>query len=379
MKVKLILLKITDKNCKNIADRLYDFTEFCVNELYPIHSQNDTDPIVITDEDYIFVVKAGHVFWNGGILLKCLEEKTTKFSDEPVVGDENWFLIDCKKIDEKIFDIEKHNIKPFSRSVQLQKKYSFPKQMYSHIEKLMADLSSSVPTKLKPFAKELRAAYENLEMGYYVINTETINTTKTFTSKFDNYLGVCGGLKTYILLGQDYFSENTNVLLFDISPAAIKWQQFLRKMWNGEIEYFIPLARVFNKLNPNLYPILPYTRDGITRTGKKEEKILHEFLSENDISAQQLKKGWNKFQKMNVEYKKIDLFNSNDVEKLVRYTKLGTNTYFWISNCFVMERHRFQFGKTIAPEEEFIKKFRDNSHTPCTFDAGIKIYTGPKL
>ena len=121
MKVKLILLKITDKNCKNIADRLYDFTEFCVNELYPIHSQNDTDPIVITDEDYIFVVKAGHVFWNGGILLKCLEEKTTKFSDEPVVGDENWFLIDCKKIDEKIFDIEKHNIKPFSRSVQLQK------------------------------------------------------------------------------------------------------------------------------------------------------------------------------------------------------------------------------------------------------------------
>ena len=212
-------------------------------------------------------------------------------------------------------------------------------------------------------------ALGTLQIGYYVINTEPVTITKTFEDKFDNYMGVCGGLKTYILLGQECFSENTNVIMFDISPAAIKWQQFLKETWNGEVEHFVLMAEMFGELHPEFEPIGGFHDDKI-------KMHLHKFLKDNNIDAQQLKKGWDKFQKMNVIYEQIDLFNTEDVNKLIQHTKLGTNTYFWLSNCFVMERTVFQHGikGTWDLEISFRENFRSKSYTPCTFDVGDFIY-----
>jgi len=209
---------------------------------------------------------------------------------------------------------------------------------------------------------------QTLENGYYVINTEPVNITKTFENKFDNYMGVCGGLKTYILLGQEYFSENTNVLMFDISPAAIKWQQFLKETWNGEVEHFASMVEMFEELHPEFEPI--------GYCGNKEPDLyLHKFLKDNNITSHQLKEYWDKFQKMNVTYEQINLFNTEDVDKLIQYTKLGTNTYFWLSNCFIMPRLVFQHGKkeSYDLESSFKKDFKNKSYTPCTFDVANQI------
>lgn len=252
--------------------------------------------------------------------------------------------------------------------------FSIPETMYSHIENLMLDLNHSVPDELEPFAFELREAIRALENGYFVINTECVvipksNDTVSFETKFDNFVGVCGGIKTYILLGQEYFSENTNVLMFDISPAAIKWHQFLKKTWNGQVEHFASLVEMFGKLHPEFKPVGTY--------GNREPASnLRKYLKNNSVNAKQLKRGWARFCNMDVTYEQVDLFNTADVDKLIQHTKLGTNTYFWLSNCFVMERLIFQHGVrgTWDLESSFRENFRSKSHTPCVFDIGDFIY-----
>jgi len=355
MKVKLILLRITDKNCKNIADRLCDFTEFCVQQRYPIHLQNDTDPIVKADEDYIFVIKAGHVFWDRSIFDQCIDE-----SNEAVIGNENWFLINCKLLET---DKEAYiPTKTFSNKIEILKAYCYPENYYSDIKRLMENLDNPMPQEVEPFAFELREAVRNLTDGYYIINTEEVNISHKFAYKFDNYIGVCGGLKTYILLGQDYFTDNTNVLMFDISPAAIKWQQYLKNNWDGEIESFKLLTNKFVKANPNLVGI----QDG--------DRTIEKYISENNITSLELKQYWNKFLKLNVVYKQLDLFNNEHIEELLEHTKNKHNTYFWLSNCFQMERLIFQYGSHINLQSEFIKSFRNRSSSTCAFDISSDLY-----
>jgi hypothetical protein len=378
MKVKLILLRNTNSNCKNIASRLYDFTEFCVQKRYPIHSQDDIDPITIADEDYIFVIKAGHVFWDASIFDQCIEE-----SNEAVMGNENWFLINCKllKVDpveaqlrfeanfygdwysESILDsyVSNRPTKTFSNEIETLKAFCYPETYYSEIEQLMENLDYSVPKKIEPFAWEIREAARNLDVGYYVVNTEDVSIENKFDKKFDNYIGVCGGLKTYILLGQDYFTNDTSVLMFDISPAAIEWQKYLREHWDGNADSFIQISQDFKELRPGYIAI------------QDSYRTLERYLNENNISKHDLQTWWNKFQKLNVEYKQIDLFSSSDVLELAKYTENKNNTYFWLSNCFVMERLVFQYGSSHTLEKEFKDTFRQLSNSPCTYDISVNV------
>ena len=252
--------------------------------------------------------------------------------------------------------------------------FSVPDTMYSHIENLMLDLNYTVPDELEQFAWELRESVKALENGYYVINTEPVLASKlndqvSFETKFDNFIGVCGGIKTYILLGQEYFSENTNVLMFDISPAAIKWHQFLREKWNGQVEHFASLVEMFEKIHPEFKPVGLFG-------GREPARNLRNFLEDNNVNARQLKRGWKRFRNMNVTYEQLDVCNTEDVNRLIQHTKLGTNTYFWLSNCFIMERLVFKYGteETWVSEVSFRKDFRSKSHTPCVFDVGEFIY-----
>jgi len=379
VKIKLILLKNTDKNCEQIADRLFDFTEFCVQQRYPIHTQDDTDPITIADEDYIFVIKAGHVFWDRSIFDQCIEE-----SNEAVMGNENWFLINCKLLEvdpveaqlrfeanfygdwysESILDsyVSNRPTKTFSNKIETLKAFCYPETYYSEVEQLMENLDYPVPKKIELFAFELREAARNLKDGYYIINTEEVNISHKFENKFDNYMGVCGGLKTYILLGQDYFTDDTTVLMFDISSAAIKWQQYLRNNWNGEVESFKQVTNKFIDANPNLVGI----QDG--------DRTIEKYISENNITQENLKQYWNKFLNLTVEYKQLDLFNNKHVEELLNHTEGKSNTYFWLSNCFQMERLVFQYGSHINLQDEFIKRFREKSSSTCVFDISADLF-----
>jgi hypothetical protein len=351
VKIKLILLKNTDKNCEQIADRLFDFTEFCVQQRYPIHAQDDTSPITIADEDYIFVIKAGHVFWDTSIFDQCIEE-----SNEAVMGNENWFLINCK-----LLYVSNRPTKTFSNKIETLKAFCYPETYYSEIEQLMENLDYPVPKKIEPFAFEIREAARNLDVGYYVVNTEDVSIENKFDKKFDNYIGVCGGLKTYILLGQDYFTNDTSVLMFDISPAAIEWQKYLREHWDGNADSFIQISQDFKELRPEYIAI------------QDSYRTLERYLNENNISKHDLQTWWNKFQKLNVEYKQIDLFSSSDVLELAKYTENKNNTYFWLSNCFVMERLVFQYGCSHTLEKDFKDTFRQLSNSPCTYDISLDV------
>jgi len=175
-------------------------------------------------------------------------------------------------------------------------------------------------------------------------------------------MGVCGGLKTYILLGQDYFTDDTTVLMFDISSAAIKWQQYLRNNWNGEVESFKHLTNKFIDANPNSVGI----QDG--------DRTIEKYISENNITQENLKQYWNKFLNLTVEYKQLDLFNNKHVEELLNHTEGKSNTYFWLSNCFQMERLVFQYGSHINLQDKFIKRFRERSSSTCVFDISADLF-----
>jgi hypothetical protein len=348
MKLKIIIVRNLDPKCERIKDRLTDFTIFCVQQYCPYEVVNSIDEVVFSEDcKYILFIKAGHLFWDTSIFEKCIAQAST------VSGDVNWLLVDVKKLDGK--PVDRSNPTPFDDTINSMKYYSYPEEMALNLEALMDDLQIEVPDKLKPFADQLNFATDNLARGYYVINTEAISQ---HTSKnYNRYIGVCGGLKSVVLLGRDCFANDTRSLMFDISPAAVKWQQHLREYWNGDSKSFNECQKTFSKKFPNYMPI--------------NDSSIEEFMKQNNIDNAQLQTAWNKYKRIKVEFETLDIFNNDHKNKMINFSNSGS-TYFWISNCFIMERIIFQkgFEKARQIEKEWIQDFKTRSSMHCTFSSG---------
>ena len=285
------------------------------------------------------------------IFEKCIAQSSV------ASGDANWLLIDVKKLEGRAMDSLSPT--PFDDTVNGMKYYSYPEEMSTNIEALMNNLKVEVPSKLQPFAEQLNYATDNLSRGYYVINTESIlqNTPKNY----NRYIGVCGGLKSIILLGRDCFDTDTKVLMFDISPAAVEWQQHLREHWKGDSNSFLECQRRFKERFPDYIPI--------------NDSSIQEFMKQNNMDDSDLQDAWNKYKKLDVVFDTLDIFNKEHKDKMIKFSSSSSsssNTYFWISNCFIMERIIFQkgFKQAVQTQTDWIKNFKLRSSGNCTFDGG---------
>ena len=347
MKLKIIIVRNLDSRCKAISDRLTDFTIFCVQEYCDYEVVDDINEAVpLQDYEYALFIKAGHLFWDTSIFEKCIAQCST------ASGDINWLMVDVNMLQGKA--IESLSPTPFDDTVNGMKYYSYPEDMYNDIEALMGNLNVQVPSKLEPFSQQLNNATDNLSRGYYIINTEAI--TQHTTGDYNSYIGVCGGLKSIVLLGRNCFSTDTKVLMFDISTAAVEWQKYLREQWDGDSESFLQCQNKFKEMFPDYMPI--------------NDSSIQNFMQQNNMDNNSLKDAWNKYKKLSVVFDTLDIFNIEHKDKMIKFSE--GNTYFWISNCFIMERIIFQKGFVQAKQiqNDWIKDFNLRSSANCTFDTG---------
>ena len=165
---------------------------------------------------YLFVVKAGHGFWDESIFDDCIAEM-----DIAVKGDENFYCIDLGRT--SLEEFKKIKRSSFSFNITSRLFFCHPETDPEAVLILQNDFDRKVKPFLKPFKDEFIKAYDNLRRGYYVINTET-TVDQSLTNEFETLIAVCGGIKTILLLGKHNFSNETKVLMFDVSEAAIEWQ-----------------------------------------------------------------------------------------------------------------------------------------------------------
>tara|TARA_R110001592_G_scaffold270080_1_gene536399 strand:- start:931 stop:1986 length:1056 start_codon:yes stop_codon:yes gene_type:complete len=351
MKLKIIIVRNLDSRCKSTSDRLADFTIFCIQQYCPYQLVNDVSEAVFPQDcEYVLFIKAGHLFWDTSIFEKCIAQSSV------ASGDTNWLLINVKQLEGRAADSLTPT--PFDDTVNSMKYYSYPEEMSTHIEALMNNLKAEVPSRLQPFAQQLNYATDNLSVGYYVINTEAI--ADHTPGNYNTYIGVCGGLKSVVLLGRDSFGTDTKVLMFDISPAAIEWQRHLREHWNGDSNSFLECHKTFKERFPDYMPI--------------NGSSIQEFMKQNNMDDSDLQDAWNKYKKLDVVFDTLDIFNKEHKGKMTKFS--NGNTYFWISNCFIMERIIFQkgFDQAARAQTDWIKDFKLRSSGNCTFDIGKRLF-----
>jgi len=219
-------------------------------------------------------------------------------------------------------------------SIRQKKFYSYPEHNLEDIRKLIADSSHEPANPQGPmwwFAKSVRELKKNLQIGYYVLNTEILYFIQAFHDmKFDCFIGVCSGIKPVCIVGQENFSDNTSVYLFDISPAALSWQQYLFDNWDGELANFESVYNQFASANPELRPI--YFMNDSLRTN------INRVLDSANITAMDFKRHWDKYKKMKVEFVQLDLLQDTSLRTVISWANTSsTGSYVWTSNLFNMD------------------------------------------
>jgi hypothetical protein len=327
-----------------IKYNLLDFTHFCSNigNNYKKIKTDKVEPFLDNNRnlyDYAVVISAGHLFWQTEFI-----DKVINYMKENKIyrcGNDNLFFVDLKSNyeNEIIIEIPKKFLKDIF--------FCHPKKNYEQIKIIMKEIKTDIlcDDDLKKFKDELLSANSNLAKGFYVLNTELINSNKlSFDKTFDSFAGVCGGIKVPLILNSKNFSDDCKILMFDISEMAIKWQKKLINEWDGDIYKLEELTNDFKKQEPKARPINTATLENIEK-----------FLKNNLIASTDIKEAWNKFKSKNIVFKKINLLDEQGQREIIQFLSAGKNNfYLWLSNSFFMEILIFSYGY------ENLKKIQNN-------------------
>lgn len=254
-------------------------------------------------------------------------------------------------------ELIKHNYKIVNipQEIRNEKAYSYVEHCYQDAVKFLNDPTydcSSSPFQY--FASQSEYFFKQLDKGYYVINTEPLSKIPDINN-FDNFIGVCGGIKPSCIVGSENFLDNTKVNLFDISDGAINWQKFLIENWDGSKEKFESVFNDFKIKYPDYIPSY-YSRQPIIITMEK-------MLVDNKLTYLEFKKRWSKYLKMTHTFTKLNILEDSGIKKLSELVNLGTTTYLWTSNCFYMDWGLFFKTKQWLENKfnEFKNEITDNA------------------
>lgn len=241
-----------------------------------------------------------------------------------------------------------------SQEIRNKKVFCYPDHNTEIIKRLMDGSQEEIQDLgLNWFMKSLRQIQNNLTIGYYVLNTEPMDVGHGYLlqdKKFDCFMGVCGGFKPACITGQDSWANNSKVILFDISPAAIKWQQWLLEKWDGDLSNLENIFREFQHFNPGLTPIY-YVDQGFDTNVKW-------FLDSAKIDGPTLTKRWQKYRRHRHEFVELDLLSDGAEKIIIEHMRdRSQGAYFWASNAFYMDYLMFYKGRTWTIDRT--KKFVD--------------------
>ena len=255
-----------------------------------------------------------------------------------------------------------HTIINIPDIVRNKKNFCYPDHNHDEIVQLIADKDYEPKDEgLWWFAKALRDIVNNLNFGYYVLNTEYLMPTNQST-KFNSFVGVCGGLKPACIAGQDNFADDSTVHLFDISCAAVDWQRCLLDKWNGDFAEFETIFRNFQAEHPNYRPVY-FSHASI-------DENIDWFLDNAGISRGQFQQLWIKYQKMKHNFVELDLLQDNTIDKIINMANDSIGSYVWVSNAFNMDYLMFYKTRTWARtyRDYFITQLKNKITAPTVLE-----------
>ena len=262
-----------------------------------------------------------------------------------------------------------HRVVNIPDLVRNKKNFCYPDHNHDEIVKLIADPEYTPQDEgLWWFAKALKDVMGNLMQGYYVLNTEHLMPTQQL-GQFDCFIGVCGGLKPACVAGQDNFVKNSKIYLFDISRAAVEWQQYLLANWDGDFAKFETLFRNFQSQHPTYRPVY-FSHASI-------DDNIDWFLNSAGLTRPTFQAQWQRYQHMDHEFVELDLLQDATVESIKRMAGTAQHgSYLWVSNAFRMDYLMFYKTQDWAHDQRnnFVNKLRNQVSTPLILeDCGQQI------
>lgn len=211
---------------------------------------------------------------------------------------------------------------------------------------------------LRDFRQEL--GYQvNFSNVFYPVNTENMDTANNF-DVVDYFVGVSSGLLPIGMFKYENFQSCKKFTLIDMSDASIDWQQYIRQHWNGDVAQLSGLLQDFLGASPHYSSV-----------SQNFQNDLDEFLSINNIQANQMQQYWQHYQSCEVEFLKLDLLDNNTYYHISQLIDQNSQqqTYLWLSNVHKMSHDMFRVGAQYS-----LQRFYKNIQ--CLQDQNIYLYSG---
>lgn len=236
------------------------------------------------------------------------------------------------------------------REIRAQKFYCYAETSHNDIRKFMADPTySPLESGVRQFVESIKHEFNNLQNGFYPLNSEQLANTQIKQSPIKIFAGVCGGIKPAVLVSQPIFDPNCKVMLFDISITAIKWQQHLRQYWNGDFDSFDLVYQKFINQHPAAIPCLS--------TNRTIDEHINWFLKDK-CTREEFYSKWKHWLTLDVEYIHCDMLKTESQELLLKkINAIHGASYIWTSNLFYMDWQMFMYGAqwSIATKNSWIE------------------------
>jgi hypothetical protein len=229
---------------------------------------------------------------------------------------------------------EIHNI---PTALRKNKWHLYPDQCWSEFHSfLKGETYQGTNSAQKHYAGLIGHLSDQVRRQYYVLNTEPL-TTVGADQVISQYAGVASGIKLFCSMTKNGFNDDTAVTIFDFSDVALEFQRYLIEEWNGDFSVYQVLCKKFEDAHPDNFPCLP--------SGAWEDSYQY-VLDQLGLDAVDFQKSWQKYQKLNHRFEKINLYDTDDQQRLVDILKAqGGFAYVWISNAFYMEYSMITIGK----------------------------------
>jgi len=242
--------------------------------------------------------------------------------------------------------------------IRKNKFHLYPDQQWEHFYKFLQGKEYfGTVYEQKNYAELIGHLENQVQKQYYVLNTEPLQRPN-IEEKITHYIGVAAGLKLIATMIKNGFDEDTHITHIDFSVYALKFQQFIHKNWNGNVDTYEQTCKEFKSLYPEAFICEP--------RGTYIENLLY-LLNQIGCSPTEFKEHWLRYQLIKIGCRQLNLYNDQDQYVLSDICSGFDSNYLWVSNAFWMEYSLVKLG------QNRLKKIRDNLIKELT-DTGKKIY-----
>lgn len=229
-----------------------------------------------------------------------------------------------------------HTIRNVPQELRDRKHHLYPDQDSEAFDQFLQgrEYTGNHPAQIY-YTELIKHLDEQVRRQYYVLNTEPLTTIPAKT-QIDHYAGVGSGLKLFCTMVRNGFDHNTAVTIFDFSDIALKFQKYLIDNWTGKLQNYEVICRQFEVQNPGYYPCEP---------GGDWSDTYNHILRELTLTEAEFKEHWTEYCHREHRFERINLYDSEDQNRLVNLCANYDQSYVWVSNAFWMEYSLIKLGK----------------------------------